>query len=704
MDSIHDIFESGEKISSNEDPHALFESGITSPAESRYSPDIKQYSALESAGKGIQQGTTLGFADELAALSGAAGAKYGGDERGFWDVYKDVLGSVRPEYKAAEEQNPISSFGGNLAGGLLVPAGLVGKAAAPGVGFAKQAGNIALTGARAGAVAGLGTSEADLTNGELGQAINDTAGGAGVGAGLGLLVGGSAGLIKGGGKLTKDVVGSFPIVQDIKDTITKTRAGEDFLNKVPEFSSALRNLARGFIDDLETFRRSSGGSRQKQLEDLEQKGVKINLNDIVDSLHSKLDNIEVLHPEEQADIDTFRKMLHNLSKEETVTETKLVAKNLPPTASPEELAQQNLAKRTAAAQTKDDIIRKNITDQIENETDEDVIAALKNKLSKFTDDTVYPPITTLEPTTEMNVASVNQGLNKAPLVAPITPAVEPLSSPLQKITNEVTTRGRTEATPTQVGEFLKSMGTAYEKSATPRGRQLAKEGKQALSTALEDEASKGNQSGLIDQFGAETDKFKGVADTQQLLGLPDYFSASEKGTKSKAINKLQNMIKHYHEGDSQSKQVIDEALDSLSQVYPKEAETLRNSIESASKSSYLARSLTEERKSFGLGAAAKSKALLGVHLTTKGVNAAENAAKNSSQALVDVGRNIYNASPASVQQMADIAAKTGSKFGQTTAKTLSSIINAPDAKRRAVLFTLMQQPDFREFAKHFTQE
>lgn len=125
---------------------------------------------FESAVVGAGQGATAGFGDEaLAAMESVSGGRPYGEGR-------DANRRAVAEYQAA---NPKSYLGANVLTGAATAA-LMGAPA--GVGRM-----VALNAAQGGAV-GLGESEADLTNGEYGQAALDT--------GIGATVGGvtSAGL------------------------------------------------------------------------------------------------------------------------------------------------------------------------------------------------------------------------------------------------------------------------------------------------------------------------------------------------------------------------------------------------------------------------------------------------------------------------------------------------------------------------------
>lgn len=139
---------------------------------------------LASLGRGLLQGATLGFADEIA----------GGVEALTSDkTYAQARDESRAAFKAAQEANPKMFAAGEIGGG-------VATALVPGLGLAKGAatvGKAALTGAKLGAAAGLGGSEADLTQGDLRGAAWDAGVGALLGAGAGAAGQKLAGAVKG---------------------------------------------------------------------------------------------------------------------------------------------------------------------------------------------------------------------------------------------------------------------------------------------------------------------------------------------------------------------------------------------------------------------------------------------------------------------------------------------------------------------------
>lgn len=141
-------------------------------------------SAGGAFGRGVVQGATAEFADELGAglqanLQRMANALPEGSlewagisndaQQDPLEVYRDAREGNRAQLAADRQQHGGAAMAGNLAGGVAL------GAAVPGAGTWGQA--IGL-----GAATGLGMSEADLTQGDVGGALADTAMGAGLGA------------------------------------------------------------------------------------------------------------------------------------------------------------------------------------------------------------------------------------------------------------------------------------------------------------------------------------------------------------------------------------------------------------------------------------------------------------------------------------------------------------------------------------------
>lgn len=156
---------------------------------------------LESGARGLAQGASLGFADEI---SGAA-------ESLFTDKpYAQARDESRANFKRAEEANPMTYGAGQIGGA-------VGTAFVPGMqgaGLAKLAGM--------GAAAGLGISEADLTQGDVMGAARDTAIGAGTGLAAGAIAKGASSLIGSAGRGLQGVADDA--AQNLRGPVTQGHA------------------------------------------------------------------------------------------------------------------------------------------------------------------------------------------------------------------------------------------------------------------------------------------------------------------------------------------------------------------------------------------------------------------------------------------------------------------------------------------------
>jgi len=182
---------------------------------------VDDISGIESALRGAAQGASLGFADEATA----------GVESLFTDkTYTQARDESRAAYEAAKNANPNTYLAGELGGG-------VATAFIPGLNLAKGASlaKMAAQGAGIGAAAGLGASEADLTEGELGGALADTAIGAGLGAVAAPVIAaipkvaslGAKGL-KGTGEF---LVEKTPGARSLIDSFKRAKAGEKIASK-----------------------------------------------------------------------------------------------------------------------------------------------------------------------------------------------------------------------------------------------------------------------------------------------------------------------------------------------------------------------------------------------------------------------------------------------------------------------------------------
>lgn len=161
-------------------------------------------STLEAGVSGLEDGLLFGLKDELFASLDAAtypiGKGTGNDGATFSERYEKNVADQRAGLQAAQDQHPVATIAGGIAGGLvpavasggstLLPAAL-GGAAKQTVGQTVARG--AVVGAGYGGAYGLGSAEGDLS---------ERLPGAAEGAAMGALVGGAVPAVIGGGTAT----------------------------------------------------------------------------------------------------------------------------------------------------------------------------------------------------------------------------------------------------------------------------------------------------------------------------------------------------------------------------------------------------------------------------------------------------------------------------------------------------------------------
>ena len=166
-----------------------------------------------AVGRGAAQGVTLGFKDEILGAIQAAMAKASkeGDNKTWMELYHQYRDAERAKNEAAQKESPIAYGVGEFLGGFALPGGSV-----------KTLGQAAKIGALIGGATGLGMSQADLTKGEVQQAVADTAVGATLGAGLGTGFHAAGKYIKGAPKATPIT----PMTEEAAATEAPQIAGE----------------------------------------------------------------------------------------------------------------------------------------------------------------------------------------------------------------------------------------------------------------------------------------------------------------------------------------------------------------------------------------------------------------------------------------------------------------------------------------------
>ncbi len=304
---------------------------------------------IESALRGVEQGATFGYGDELNSGLETLLNQATGNSKGLniLDEYRKHRGESREKFAAAEKENPITSTLSNLAGGVL-PALASGGGSLPEQGLA----GVAKMGAAYGALGGLGNSEADLTKGEVNKAASDAVTGGLMGAAVAPVAG------KIGDVLLKPLARGLGHVADIGPIASATESfkqgalnGRVLFNKKgeaalgDEITGAVKNLSKDVKDQL------SEASRAK-LENMLTPGDNVDLRTWADQANSMMDSLQEnagANTQVEKDIARVREIINrHINGVET---TGVIAKGLNPTTPQAETLLRQLGDLGSASET-----------------------------------------------------------------------------------------------------------------------------------------------------------------------------------------------------------------------------------------------------------------------------------------------------------------------------------------------------------------
>lgn len=164
---------------------------------------------INAGARGVASGLTANFSDEMRGLVEASGAnpdepasvykllsgalKYWGGDADAKKAYETAVSRERDLTKTAEEQHPIASMGGNIAGAVALPIGVTARAVTLPGRMAAGAGVGGALGGLAGAGEGDGAADR-ITRGATGAAVGSALGGAAPAVIEGVVRGGRAAL------------------------------------------------------------------------------------------------------------------------------------------------------------------------------------------------------------------------------------------------------------------------------------------------------------------------------------------------------------------------------------------------------------------------------------------------------------------------------------------------------------------------------
>lgn len=255
---------------------------------------------FESALAGAAQGATFGFADELTGAAKSAVKTAFGDKKlsDLPKTYRDERDKTRAYFDKARQDNPGLYTTGEVGG-------TIGTAFIPGVAPAKglSALGAATAGAKIGALQGLGTSEADLTKGQISQTASDV----GTGAVVGGVAGGAFNL------LGRAAAKATPTEVAKKTTRVLLSTPEEAVERYIQNPEAVKNakplnrIADDFAKAVEALKQDTVQGSAASRQTLQKEGTRFSGKEIGDKVQGTIDKLifrseGVFDPQDQAAI------------------------------------------------------------------------------------------------------------------------------------------------------------------------------------------------------------------------------------------------------------------------------------------------------------------------------------------------------------------------------------------------------------------
>lgn len=613
----------------------------TPSADTSIKANPQSVGKLESFLRGAAQGATFDFGDEITGAVEAALTD---------KTYEQARDESRANYKEAQTQNPISYFGGNVAGGLAVPGLGTGAIATKGLIGGSKALQLAKAGALAGGLTGLGSSE-DTGMG----LVKDTAAGATLGGVLSPVVGQ---IIPKGIERTVGAAKTLPMFEDLGAIFSKAKMGESLAGK--ETLSKLTGQLKGQIEnDLFPFINKESKSVISEAYDLASKeareqGRTADITDLIKNAEATLSKKNIPPEEANKIIDTLKRFG---GAEEQTTGFKQIN---PMTRNPEELE---------------------ILKQVDNLKARQDIKEMRSQLARAGE----PSLGGQEPgvfqgkgpafgTDVMAARSQSASDTLAPLK---TSGGRGEFSAIKPVTSEVLT------TPQQTVDDLHNLKNVLEDFATTE----TSAGREAIGIKKEVDDLIANMSdsnalafaNRLREIKSEAVAKLGLADIA--TGMDDASRQSRNQSANAFLEKITNAM-----GTNKgmvARQDIGAGFGSLKMIDPAKAGQLESGLADKARDVYLSRQMNQP-------AVLTSDPLTAIAGGTKGLvyRSADMAGKMS--------RAITESTPGQLAEMsADLVARGQTKY----AEMLRKASLAEPSKRQALLFVLAQDPSFREIVR-----
>lgn len=690
----------------------------------------QEISQTESAIRGAAQEATFGLADELTGIAETGLEAVKGNvplsASELLKSYQKLRDESRAAYKSAEETNPASYLGGQIVGGIApaiatggaAVAGKLAAGAATKVGIGQLMKEGAKSGLKYGLAQGVGKSEAEVAEGELGQLAKDVASEGAIGGVAGGVMPLAAPALKGAAK----TMGKAP---KAVGSLIKKLPGYDKAAASYEWGKLGKNLT---IDDIDPEMVKLGKTILKDVTDakgsvnikkakevFEQAGIVVDTEQALQKVISDIENIaksDYLKASKANEVLPLLKQLAGQDARAQKLVDQLEKRMVKQAVQASTKAEQAVIKGEKklfdqALKSGDEIdsitnLNRSFEDiaEIPTDTSKGTIGGIKANLkrtaidpetgedvaenvSKMITSDVTPfqptaPTLTVDPTTGRTIAvSKDLGTGKVDaIVGEIldNPSFTPDQVPLNDIDGLIA----------NINNFTNIAKTAGG-SADPAVRRL--QGFAGELRKLQNEAME--QSGLGTGVVEGRKRLSGILEAEKILDIDQPYSAIKSVDEAQKATKLAEQF-GYEKGfkGREERRLVEDLLQGdIKQSTLKDADLLRkvNAIvgrtgdtvsgDTISKSSLFQQIVTELPNMAGQGKAAIDKSMR------------------------KVGTAISNATPVEIQNMATMLKMSSNKAAQRFAPMVEQAIGDDGKVKKAVLFALYQQPAFREVVK-----
>ena len=647
---------------------------------------------LESGLAGAAQGVTFGFADEMeAAVKSALSGQLTKTE------YEQQVADIRERYRKQEEANPMSFLAGNIGAGFAVP------------GFGMLKGGLTLgkavkAGAAAGALAGAGGSEAQLTSGEVGELAKDVTAGTLAGAATGAAIPALAKVGKGVASFVKQQ-DLFESAADILSDASKgiVHSGEDILNRRAD---AMVAAGKKVLSQADETMQAQGDKMKSIIDRLNAKAIEegrtINVEPVLQKFQ-QLDEILDIPTQKQVDfledvvnkaagkgdVNTVMSALQKKVAEEQVKKIVQARKIAAEIINLEEEIVKN--KTTPGLQTKMDAMKtayKEILDSLRLSGLEDQYANITKQISSPT-----PFQTIIDPATNIPVGLIDTDYKT-----------------FVKASDGIT-KYSPEKTPAELRKMIETLNSDYVVKNIDTKQAINM--RQGIKQDLQNLMFEGAKPADVQEYSAAAKTYSDLRKLMDGAKLDVIYGLGEAGKQGTDERKLYDIIKQFNREGSKEGAFFRQFVDKMKDIDPNLASKIETDVAKASRDFKLSSDLYADKAFPEKGLAffvpsGKSLMMKGAELTGTGIYKTDKALAGARKAMLKVPTKVLESissdNSSAIRQMADKLRGASDKTSVDLYGKLNKILEMDPNKQKAAIFALIQQPAYRDMFNYLSNE